>query len=175
MTHNHIELEKNFRGIGVEKIHKTSSKPQFLPPPKSRPVQALFLTPSCSKFPHFYKCSSSPFSSHIPFTVPVFSFTFLQCLFRCEHLFPCLFPLLTINFTSMFQQRHHVSSQWFKFWCMIGFHSFQNYLEQVQDSSLLSFTKGTPAAACYKTLNFMPSQYAKKLKENFFCAVSQYW
>lgn len=165
--------KKISQALGWKKILKET---HFLPPPQSTSVQALLLNPSCSKFPHFYKCPSSPFSSHIPFTVSVFSFTLLLlCLLRCEHFFPCLLPLLTINFISMFQQRHHISSHWFRFWCMMGFHSFQNYPKQVQDSSLLSFTKGIPAAACYKPLNFMPSQYVKNLKHNFICAVSQYW
>lgn len=108
---------KNFMGkkisqaSGQKKKHlKISSLTLLLPPHQSVSVQAFLLNRSCSKFPHFYKCPSSPFSSDIPFTVPVFSFTFLLLCLMCEHFFPCLLPLSTINFPSIFQQRHHISS-----------------------------------------------------------------
>lgn len=165
--------KKISQASGQKKKHlKISSLTLLLPPHQSVSVQAFLLNHSCSKFPHFYKCPSSPFSSDIPFTVPVFSFTFLLLCLMCEHFFPCLLPLSTINFPSIFQQRHHISSHWFRFWCMMGFHPFQNYVETGTRQFIAFFHKGHPCSFLLQNPEFYAQSVCKKTKAQFcLCCV----
>lgn len=117
---------------------------------------------------------SSPFSSHIPFHCSPVFFHISPSVYIVVNtdFFPCLSPLPTINFTNIFQQRHHMLFSLVQILVHDGFPSISELSGIGTGQFIAFFHKRHPCSCLPPNPEFMLSQYAKKLRHSFICAVS---
>lgn len=151
---------------------------KYIPPPQSRSAQAFLLTPSCSKLPHFFKCLFfTLLLTHPLFTVPVFfhispSVSPYVYIVVNTDFFPCLSPLPTINFTNIFQQRHHMLFSLVQILVHDGFLSISELSGIGTGQFIAFFHKRHPRSCLPPNPEFYAQSVCKKTEAQFYlCCV----
>lgn len=121
---------------------------------------------------------SSPFSSHIPFHCsPVFFHIspsvspYVYIVVNID-FFPCLSPLPTINFTNIFQQRHHMLFSLVQILVHDGFPSISELYGIGTGQFIAFFHKRHPRSCLPPNPEFYAQSVRKKTEAQFYlCCV----